>query len=219
MRIILTGASGFVGEGILLECLQNPQVTAVLMINRKPVDRSHPKLKELIVPDFFRLNDFANELQDYDACFYAAGISSVGMNEEKYTTITYDTTLAFTKALLQINRQIILCFVSGSHTDSSEKGKLMWARVKGKTENALTQLMGNQVYHFRPGGMIPTTGQRNAKPVYKFIIKAIALLSPKRVNKLEEVGRAMINAVFKGSQKQVLEIGDITELAKGGTDL
>jgi nucleoside-diphosphate-sugar epimerase len=93
MRIILTGASGFVGEGILLECLQNPQVIAILMVNRKPVDRSHPKLKELIVPDFFRLNDFADELRHYDACFYAAGISSVGMNEEKYTLITYDTLL------------------------------------------------------------------------------------------------------------------------------
>jgi nucleoside-diphosphate-sugar epimerase len=209
MRIILTGASGFVGEGVLLECLQNPKVIAILMVNRKHVDRSHPKLKELIVPDFFRLNDFADELRHYDACFYAAGISSVGMNEEKYTLITYNTTLAFTKALLEINKDIILCFVSGSHTDSSEKGKLMWARIKGKTENALTQLMGDKVYHFRPGGMLPVAGQHNTKPLYKFLVKMLAVLSPNSVNKLEDLGRAMIHAVAKGHHNHVLETTDI----------
>lgn len=214
MKIILTGATGFVGEGILLECLQNPQVTEVLMVNRKPSRLTDHKLKELIVSDFCKSETFTEQLTGYDACFYCAGISSVGMSEKDYTHITYDTTIAFAKTLLKANKEITFCFISGSHTDSSESGKLMWARVKGKTENALMQLPFSKEYNFRPGGMIPSAGQQNAKALYKFIVKLIGLLSPKRVVTLKELATAMINAVAKGYPKQILEVADIKILAQ-----
>ncbi|MDB5210253.1 MAG: hypothetical protein JWQ30_1080 [Sediminibacterium sp.] len=213
IKIIITGATGFVGEGVLLECLQHADVDEVLMVNRKHVNLQHSKLKELIVPDFFTMDIYSEQLKGYDACFYCAGISSAGMNEKDYTHITYDTTIAFAKNLLKVNTGLTFCFISGSHTDSSEKGKIMWARVKGKTENALIGLPFKHEYNFRPGGMIPTAGQKNAKPLYKFIVKLMALLLPKRVSTLKEVGLAMINATLKGYPLQILEIKDIKELA------
>jgi uncharacterized protein YbjT (DUF2867 family) len=213
IRIIITGATGFVGEGVLLECLSNAQVKEVLMVNRRPFDLKHPKLKECIVPDFMNPDAVANQLAGYDACFYCAGISSVGMDEKKYTYITYDTTMAFAKKLLEVNKEITFCFVSGGHTDSSEKGKVMWARVKGKTENALGALSFKKQYNFRPGFMKPTPGQKNAKWLYKFLGGIMPLLLPKQSCKMKEVGLSMINAVLKGYPKQTLEVKDIKELA------
>ncbi|MEO5685518.1 MAG: NAD-dependent epimerase/dehydratase family protein [Chitinophagaceae bacterium] len=214
MKVIITGTTGMVGEGVLFECLQNQQVTEVLSISRKHYDLQHPKLKELIVPDFLQLSKFGAVIQGYDACFFCAGISSVGMKEDKYTHITYDTTIAFAKALLAVNNQSIFCFVSGSHTDSTEKGKLMWARVKGRTENALIKLPFTSVYNFRPGIMQPFPGQKNWKAAYKFIAKIIQVISPARVLNVQEIGRAMINAVTVGYPKNILEVADIKELAK-----
>ena len=129
-----------VGEGVLFECLRNTMVSEVLIINRKHYELTHPKLKELIVPDFFQLDKYASSIQDYDACFFCAGVSSIGMNETDYTRITYETTLAFAKTLLAHNNDMVLTYVSGASTDSTEKGRLMWARVKGKTENDLAKL-------------------------------------------------------------------------------
>lgn len=214
MKIIITGATGMVGEGVLLTCLNNADVKEVLMINRRPSPVQHPKLRELIVPDFFQLPGFSDTIKGYDACFYCAGISSVGMKEKKYTYITYDTTIAFAKALLEITPAISFCFVSGSHTDSSEKGKIMWARVKGRTENALLQLPFRSAYNFRPGAMFTYPGQKNGKAIYTFIVKLIKAFSPKSVCTMGEVGLAMINAVSKGYPRQILEIADIKALAK-----
>ena len=214
MKVIVTGATGMLGEGVLLECLQNPEVQEVLIINRKPSPIKHAKLTELLVPDFTRLEDFAHDIKGYDACFYCAGISSVGMKEDRYNHITYITTLAFAKALLAQNKEIVFCFVSGSHTDSSEKGKLMWARVKGKTENALMQLPFKAEYNFRPGGMLTSPGQKNGKAIYYFIVKIIQAISPKRILTMQQVGLAMIHAVLRGYPKQVLEIADIRALSK-----
>ena len=213
IKVIITGATGMVGEGVLFECLQNATVSEVLIINRRHYELSHPKLKELIVPDFFRLDQSASAIQGYDACFFCAGISSVGMKEDKYTRITYDTTIAFAKALLEVNSNMAFTYVSGSHTDSSEKGKLMWARVKGKTENDLARLPFKAEYNFRPGVMLPFPEQKNWKPIYKFIVKMIKVFSPKNVLTMQEVGRAMINAVTIGYPKQILEIADIKQLA------
>src|ERR1700754_361161 len=140
ITVILTGATGMVGEGVLLECLENPEVAQVLIVNRKPSLRKHPKLKELIVPDFMKLDQYNDQLKGYDACFFCAGISSIGMKEAAYSHITYDITLNFAQKLLALNPAMTFNYVSGSHTDSSEKGKVMWARVKGKTENALMKL-------------------------------------------------------------------------------
>jgi len=202
-----------VGEGVLFECLQNSKVSEILMVNRKHYDCSHQKLKELIVPDFLQLDQFSEKIKGYDACFFCAGVSSVGMKEDKYTHITYDTTLSFAKTLLTYNSDISFCYVSGSHTDSSEKGRLMWARVKGRTENDLMKLPLKGAYNFRPGAMLPFPGQKNWKGIYKIIVRIINSLSPKNVLRMQEVGRAMINAVTIGYSKSILEVRDIKELA------
>lgn len=214
IKVIVTGATGMVGEGVLFACLRNATVSEVLMVNRRHYEHSHPKLKELIVPDFFRLDQFALNIQGYDACFFCAGISSVGMKEHKYTRITYDTTLAFAQTLLRQNSNMVFTYVSGAQTDSSEKGRLMWARVKGKTENALAKLGFKGEYNFRTGAMLPFDGQKNWKGIYKTIVKVITIFSPKKVLTMEEVGKAMINCVTKGYNKNVLEISDIKQLAK-----
>ena len=215
LKVIITGATGMVGEGVLFECLQNNDVAEVLIINRKHYDRQHPKLKELLVPDFFQLDQYADQIKGYDACYFCAGISSVGMKEDKYTHITYDTTLAFAKSLLAVNAGMTFTYVSGAHTDSSEQGRAMWARVKGRTENALMQLPFKAVYNFRPGGMQPFDGQKNWKAVYKYIVKLIKFFSAKSVITMHELGLAMINATTQGYPKNILEIKDIKQLAKG----
>lgn len=206
------------GEGVLLECLQNSAVSEILMVNRKHLDITNPKLKELLVPDFLKIEDFKSSLQGYDACFFCAGISSVGMNEEKYTVITYDTTMQFAKTLFAINPDMVFNYITGSHTDSTEKGKTMWARVKGKTENDLMKLGFKGQYNFRPGGMAPVKGQKNSKMLYVVIVSIIKLISPKSIISLNELGQAMINAVLNGYSKQVLEISDIKLLARSSSN-
>ncbi|MEZ0004802.1 nucleoside-diphosphate-sugar epimerase [Flavobacterium sp. 28YEA47A] len=214
MKVIITGATGMVGEGVLLECLENSAVTKVLMVNRKPSPIKHSKLEELIVSDFMKLEQHAEALKGYDACFYCAGISSIGMNEADYTHITYDTTLAFAQTLVLVNPDMVFTFVSGGHTDSTEKGKIMWARVKGRTENALQKLPFKAEYNFRPGFMKPFKEQKNVKRVLKIIIPLFPIFFPKSSLTMKQVGQAMINAVKKGYPKSILEIEDIRELAK-----
>lgn len=214
IKVIITGSTGMVGEGVLFECLQNPGIGEVLIVNRRHYELSHPKLKELIVPDFLQINKIADSLSNYDACFFCAGISSVGMKEDKYTFITYDTTLAFAKALLAVNPNMVFTFVSGAHTDGTEKGRMMWARVKGRTENDLAKLGFRGQYNFRPGAMQPFGDQKNWKSLYKVVVKIIKAIAPKNVISMHELGLAMINSVMKGYSKNVLEIQDIKELAK-----
>ncbi len=161
----------------------------------------------------FQLDDYAREISGYDACYFCAGITSIGMNEEKYTRITYDTTLSFANTLLRYNPLLSFCYVSGSHTDSSEKGKLMWARVKGRTENDLAKLPFRNEYNFRPGALLPFAGQKNWKGIFKAIVKVIRVFSPKSVLTMSEVGKAMINAVTIGYPKNILEVADIRQLA------
>ncbi|MCO4291943.1 NAD-dependent epimerase/dehydratase family protein [Solitalea sp. MAHUQ-68] len=213
MKVIITGTTGMVGEGVLFECLNNPEVAEVLSISRRPYEVKHPKFKELIVPDFFQLANHMESLRGYDACFFCAGVSSVGMKEDKYTLLTYNTTLAFARVVSEANSNMVFTYVSGMHTDSSEKGKSMWARVKGKTENDLMKLPFRAVYNFRPGAMLPFKGQKNWKSIYKTIVKFIKAFAPKSILTMQEVGRAMINAVIKGYPKSILEIVDIKELA------
>jgi len=214
MKVIITGATGMVGEGVLLECLQNKNVSQVLVVGRKSCGMSHPKLKELLVADFMKIENHSEALKGYDACFFCAGISSVGMNEKEYTHITYDTTLHFAKTLAAINPHMIFNYVSGGHTDNSEKGKIMWARVKGKTENDLMRLPFKGQYNFRPGFMKPFKEQKNVKWFFKPIIWIFPYILPSQSLTMSEVGRAMINTYIKGYPKQILEIEDIRELAK-----
>ena len=217
LAVIITGATGMVGEGVLLECLDHPAIERVLMVNRRPHSAKHPKLTECIVPDFLELDEFSTQLTGYDACFYCAGVSSRGMSEADYSRIIYDTTLHFASRLAALNPQMVFSYVSGTLTDSSEKDSIMWARVKGKTENALMKLPFRKVYNFRPGLMRPTPGQQNVKGYYKVIgglYPLLHLLFPNRVSTMREVALAMINSAIEGYPKQILEISDINSLAK-----
>lgn len=216
MKIIITGTTGMVGEGVLIECLAHPQVTEVLSVSRKPTGITHPRLKEYIVADFLSLQANDERLKGYDACFFCAGVSSAGMKEEKYTRITYDTTLNFAKAI-NPNPQMSFVYVSGGGTDSTEKGRMMWARVKGKTENDLMKLPFKQAFAFRPGFMEPSGGQRNVVRYYKYIswlFPVIKVILPNIINTMSQVGQAMIYAAQNGYEKNVVEVKDITILAE-----
>ncbi len=216
MKIILTGASGFVGEGVLLECLAHPEVESVVSLARKPGGRAHPKLKEMLVKDFRQLDAVKDELRGFDACFYCAGISSAGMNEADYTVITCDTPLAVARVLLEQNPSMTMCHVSGASTDGTGAGKVMWARVKGKTENALAAMPFKKVYNFRPALMTPTVGQKNvgtAMKVASAISPFFRIVFPDKVCPMRDVGLALINAVRVGADKAVLEVPDIRALA------
>jgi uncharacterized protein YbjT (DUF2867 family) len=217
LAVIITGATGMVGEGVLLECLEHPAIERVLIVNRKPYPLQHPKLKELIVPNFFDLSAVTNQLTGYDVCFFCAGTSSAGMSEAAYTRVTYDLTLSFAQTLARLNPQMIFEYVSGSHTDGTEKGRMMWARVKGKTENDLARLPFQHVYSFRPGYMRPTPGQKNIKWYFSWIgafYPLLLVIFPNHVSTLPQVARAMIYVAMEGFSKPVLEVKDINSLAK-----
>jgi len=219
IKVILTGATGMVGEGVLLECLENPAVQKVLAVGRRKYGMSHPKLTECVVPDFLDLSGVADQLNGYDACFYCAGISSLGLSDAEYRRISYDLTLNFARVLAGSNPEMTFCFVSGAQTDSSEQGKVMWARVKGETENSLARVGFRQVYSFRPGFMKPTSGQRNVRGYYKaihFLYPLLHALLPAHGCTLRALGVAMIESVLRGYPKQVLEVNDIKILAGKG---
>jgi uncharacterized protein YbjT (DUF2867 family) len=213
MRVILTGVTGMVGEGVLLECLESPEVEKILAVARRPTAHTHPKLEELIVPDFRTLGDVETKLAGYDACFYCAGVSSVGMSEADYTAISYDTPLAFATTLARLNPSIVITYVTGAHTD--EHGKRMWQRVKGRAEAALAQLPVKGVYNFRPGLMTPKRGQKHVKRLYRVglvFAPVLKLVFPALT--LSQVGRAMLRCVKDGAPKQLLEVPDIAALAE-----
>ena len=218
LRVIVTGASGMVGEGVMHECLNHPDVEKVLVIGRKPCGTTHPKLTEVIHKDFFDLDPIAEQLTGYNACYFCLGVSSVGMKEPEYKKLTYDLTLHAAGLLAKLNPEMTFCYVSGTATDSTEKGKSMWARVKGKTENDLLKLPFRQAFMFRPGYMHPTPGLRNALKYYKYIgwmypfLKAVF---PGSVSTLAELGQAMLGVTLKGYDKKVLEVRDIKTAAKG----
>ena len=205
------------GEGVLHECLKHPQIDAVLVVNRKPCGVTHPKLIEIIHKNFFDLSSIETQLAGYDACFFCLGVSSVGMSEADYFKMTHTLTLHFAETLSRQNTDMTFGYISGTATDSSEKGRSMWARVKGKTENDLMKLPFKRAYAFRPGYMQPTPGLKNTLSYYKYLswlYPAFRLLFPNYVSTLSEMGRAMINAALYGYEKQVLEVRDIVALAK-----
>ena len=217
IKLILTGATGMVGEGVLHECLQRNDVAEVLVINRKPCGVSHAKLKEIIHADFFDFSAIEGQLLQYDACLFCLGVSSVGMKEPEYRRLTYDLTMHVAGTLSRLNANMTFCYISGASTDSTEKGKMMWARVKGKTENDLMKLGFKKVYNFRPGILEPTKGLKNTLGLYKYfgwILPIIRMLAPTHISTLKQLGTAMINAVTKGYPKQIVEVKDIIALAK-----
>jgi uncharacterized protein YbjT (DUF2867 family) len=215
MRVMITGATGMVGEGVLLECLDNAAVEHVLSVSRKPVNHTHAKLEQLLVPDFRNTRDVEDKLTGYDACFYCAGVSSVGMSEADYTVVSYDTPVTFATTLARLNPKMVFTYVTGASTDSTEQGKKMWARVKGRAENALVRLPFKGVYNFRPGLMTPKKGQKHLKTSYRVaLVFAPVLKLFFRSLTLAQVGRAMIRCVESGAPKPVLEIADIAALAE-----
>lgn len=205
-----------VGEGVLHESLLHPDVEEVLVIGRRGCGVTHPKLKEIIHTDFFDLSPVKDQLKGYNACFFCLGVSSVGMKEKEYHHVTYDLTMHVATLLSELNRDMTFCYVSGSGTDSTEHGKMMWARVKGQTENDLLKLPFQSAYMFRPGFMKPTKGLKNTQKFYVFfnwLYPVFRRLLPAWVSTLQELGLAMINAVLKGYEKPILEVKDIVILA------
>lgn len=206
-----------VGEGVLLESLLDPRIERVLVIGRRSCERKHPKIKEIIHQNFHDINPLRKEVRGYDACFFCAGVSALGKSESTYHRLTYELTMHFASVLGEENPEMAFCYVSGAGTDSSEKGKMMWARVKGKTENDLLQLPFKRAFMFRPGFMKPTRGQQHAQDFYKLVnwlYPALRAVFPKYVCELKEVGKAMINVSQVGFPKPILEVPDIVKAAR-----
>ncbi len=216
MKTILFGATGMVGQGVLRECLADPEVTQVLVIGRGTTGQNHPKLREIIHENFSDFSPIESQLSGYDACFFCLGVSSVGRDERAYRHVTYDFTLAAANVLSRLNPAMTFIYVSGMGTDSTEKGGVMWARVKGETENALLRLPFKAAYMFRPGAIEPLDG---IKPKNKWIRATLAIMGPlfpffKRlfpdsVTTTRKVGRAMIRLAKEGSPEKWIESRDI----------
>jgi uncharacterized protein YbjT (DUF2867 family) len=223
MKAIVFGATGMVGRGVLLECLDDSRVETVLAVGRSTCGVDHPKLRELIRSDFFQFDDAVAELRGYDACFFCLGVSSAGMAEADYRRVTHDLTLAAARALGALNPGMVFCYVSGEGTDSSERGRLMWARVKGKTENDLLAMESLRAYMFRPGYIQPLRGIRSKTPLYQGfytvvrpLFPLLEKLAPKHVTTTTRCGRAMIAVALDGYPKRILENSDINSLAQAG---
>lgn len=210
LKVILTGTTGMVGEGVLLECLNSNLVESVLVVNRKPCGYQHPKLKEILHSDFQNIEPIAEQLKGYNTCLFCLGVSSVGMNEVDYTRLTYTLTLHFAQTLSKVQEGMTFSYISGSGTDSSEKGRLMWARVKGKTENDLQKLNFKKVYLYRPGMINPSKGQKNTLVYYKYLgwlYPLIKLLGAGTT--MQQLGQSMIRTAYYQTDNKILEIKDI----------
>jgi uncharacterized protein YbjT (DUF2867 family) len=217
LKVILTGATGMAGEGVLQECILHPEVEEILILTRKPSGIIHPKVKELVHSDFYDLSSIQDRLVNYNACFFCLGVSSIGMKEEEYARVTHTLTLNLASILASKNKEMTFCYISGAATDSSERGRSMWARVKGRTENDLQKLPFKKVFLFRPGYMQPTGGLKNTLSYYKYVswlYPALRFLFPAFVSTLRELGLAMINSALKGYEKPILEVKDILKWAK-----
>ncbi|MBA4409265.1 MAG: epimerase [Bacteroidota bacterium] len=218
LKVIITGATGMIGEGVLYECLHHPEVEKVLVITRNSCGYVHPKLTEIIHNDFFNFSSLNDRLAGYNACYFCLGVTSLGKNETEYTKLTYTLTLNFATALASLNPDMIFCYISGAGTDSSEKGRTMWARVKGKTENDLMKLPFRKVYNFRPGGIEPFLPLKPTQTYYKtykylkWLIAIIKVIAPNAVITLKDLAAAMINVSLTGYPKNILEMKDMKVL-------
>lgn len=216
LRIIITGATGMVGEGVLHQSLLHPAVEKVLVINRKPCGVSHPKLTEIIHADFMNFSLIEQQLTGYNACFFCLGVSSVGVKQDAYYKLTYQLTMHVAQTLSRQNPDMTFCYVSGAGTDSSEKGKLAWARVKGKTENDLMKLPFKEVFAFRPGAIRPIKGLLHTNPLYNYlgwIFPIGRALYPAGFCTMQELAASMIHVAQNGYEKHVVEGIDINRLA------
>jgi uncharacterized protein YbjT (DUF2867 family) len=219
MNILIFGATGMVGQGVLRECLLAPDVQSVVAIGRNPTGQQHPRLRDLVHKDMYDYSAIEPQLQGFDACFFCLGVSSVGMKEPEYKRISYDLTMAAATVLARLNPGMTFTYVTGAGTDSSERGASMWARVKGATENALLRLPFKGAYMFRPGVIQPLHGVRSKTPLYDGIYVVLSpLLSlayrlwPTKVTTTEKVGRAMLAVARSGAPKKLLDPADINAL-------
>jgi uncharacterized protein YbjT (DUF2867 family) len=215
VKVIIFGATGMVGAGVLNECLRDDRVREVLSVSRAPSGRTHPKLREHVRRDFFDFQDARDDFRGADACFFCLGVTAVGKTEDEYHRLTYVITLAAAKTLAEVNPGMTFCYVSGQGTDSTERGRVMWARVKGKTENELLRLP-LQAYMFRPGYIQPLGGIKSKTRVYRVFYQIMApiypvlkRLTPNLVTTNEMVGRAMIEVAIQGYPSRILEVKDI----------
>lgn len=220
MRVLLLGATGMVGQGVLRECLLAPDVEVVTTLGRTALGQRHAKHHEIVCPDLFNLSLIASEVKDFDACFFCLGVSSSGMSEPEYTRLTYDLTISAAQTLLPLSPHMTFIYVSGAGTDSTEQGRTMWARVKGRTENTLLRMPFKAVYLFRPGVIQPLHGIRSKTPAYqafysilKPLLPVMRWLFPHSILTTEAVGRSMLAAARQGAPKPVLEAIDIQALA------
>lgn len=216
MKVILFGATGMVGQGVLRECLLDPDVTAVLTVGRTATGQQHPKLRELMHGDFLDFSAIEKDITGYDACFFCLGVTSLGLDEERYRRLTYDITLAAARPLARLNPDMTFVYVTGANTDSTEQGRVMWARVKGKTENDLLKLPFKAAYMFRPGAIQPLHGVRSktawVQGIYVMtgpLLTFLHRVAPRYVTTTEEVGRAMLSVAKRGYPKPILEMEDI----------
>lgn len=221
MKILIFGASGMVGQGVLRECLAADDVAQVTLIVRAITASAHPKLRQIVLADLLQLQTIEAQLSGYDACFYCLGVSSSGMDEAAYGRLTYDLTLTAASLLARLNPQMVFTYVSGAGTDSTETGPVMWARIKGKTENALQRLPFSGVYLFRPGVIQPLHGIRSKTRSYRLfytltkpLLPLARKMFPKAIVSTEDVGRAMLNAARRGTGRVILEAGDIARLGR-----
>ena len=221
MKVILFGGTGMVGQGVLRECLLDPEVTQLLAVGRNAMKQKHPKLRELVVADLYDLSSVEQQLTGYDACFFTLGTSAAGLTEEKYARVTHDLTLSVARTLVRLNPGMTFIYVSGMGTDSSERGRVMWARVKGKTENALLALGFRRAFMFRPGLIVPMHGIRSRTTLYRVsyaimapLVPLIRRIFPNAVTTTERVGRAMLAVAEHGNPKAVLEAADINRVAR-----
>jgi uncharacterized protein YbjT (DUF2867 family) len=219
MKIILFGATGMVGQGVLRECLADASVESVLAVGRRPTGQSHLKLREIAHDDFLDFSAIESQLTGCDACFFCLGVSSVGMDQERYRHLTHDITLAAATTLAKLNPGMVFIYVTGAGTDSTEQGRVMWARVKGKTENDLLRLPFRAAYMFRPAGIQPLHGIRSrtawVQAVYVVAAPLLSLLNrvaPKYMTTTEQLGRAMIKVARDGFPRSVLESEDINRV-------
>ena len=212
IRVVLTGSTGMIGKGVLLECLDDPRVDSVLVVNRNPLGMSHPKLKEVLLKDFMHPEGIREELRGYDTVFFCLGVSAAGMSEAEYSKITFDYTINFAKVFLEVNANSTFIYVSGTGTDNTERGRVMWARVKGRTENAILKMGFRQAFMFRPGIIRPLRGIQSRTNWYRIMYKIVKPLWPllmaifgNAITDTTRIGKAMIHLAVNGSEERYFE--------------
>ncbi len=219
MKVIITGSTGMVGKGVLLECLGESTIENILVINRSSVGITHPKLKEILLPDFSDLRPITDDVKGFDAMFHCMGVSSMGMDEQKYTKFTYDITKGFADVLFEKNPEMVFIYVSGQGTDETEKSGMMWARVKGRTENYVLNKGFKDAYAFRPGAIIPEKGVKSRTGWINILLIMMKPFFPmmrkmKSITSTVRIGRAMINVTKNPISNKFVDNQDINRIAK-----